>query len=291
MGKLAKILTAATAALFLVACSDIMSDLKTRSSTGTSQDWLATPLTLEAAVAGAVVTFCNTAQGPVTYKVNRGTSQTISSEESANITLAAIGDKVEFFGDNKAYALCDNGYSYIACSADCYIYGNIMSLVKSDGFKDATELEQTWTFAHFFHNNSHIKNKDAAYFLLPATTLKNCCYRGMFNGCSSLTVAPALPATTLTDYCYETMFSGCASLCAAPALPATTLANNCYGYMFSGCSKLTSVTCLATDISASNCTTNWLDGVAASGTFIKAAGATWTEGISGIPSGWTVVEK
>ena len=34
----------------------------------------------------------------------------------------------------------------------------------------------------------------------------------MFNGCTSLTQAPALPATTLSDSCYRDMFKGCASL-------------------------------------------------------------------------------
>ena len=60
--------------------------------------------------------------------------------------------------------------------------------------------------------------------------------------------------------------------------------------MFKGCTKLNSVTCLATDISATDCTTDWLSGVAATGTFTKAAAMTdWTvDSASGIPAGWTV---
>ena len=46
---------------------------------------------------------------------------------------------------------------------------------------------------------------------------------------------------------------------------------------------------MATDISASICTQNWVNGVAASGTFVKAASmSSWTTGNNGIPSGWTV---
>ena len=134
----------------------------------------------------------------------------------------------------------------------------------------------------------------AAPSLLPATTLANFCYSYMFYDCTSLTAAPSLlPATTLAENCYSEMFEGCVSLTAAPDLPATTLAENCYGEMFYGCAKLSSVTCLATDISASNCTSGWLGGVAASGTFTKAAGMTgWPTGsASGIPNGWNVVEK
>ena len=87
------------------------------------------------------------------------------------------------------------------------------------------------------------------------------------------------------------MFSGCTSLTTAPALPATTLAMSCYGSMFEGCSNLASITCAATDISAFLCTKQWLDGVAATGTFIGSSEAGWTENSSsGIPSGWTLLD-
>ena len=60
----------------------------------------------------------------------------------------------------------------------------------------------------------------------------------MFQGCTSLTTAPALPATTLDGRCYESMFQGCTSLTTAPALPATTLTDSCYRNMFSGCTSI-----------------------------------------------------
>ena len=51
------------------------------------------------------------------------------------------------------------------------------------------------------------------------------------------------------------------------------------------------ITCLATDISALFCTGNWVNGVAASGTFTKASSMTsWTSDVDGIPNGWTVVD-
>lgn len=124
---------------------------------------------------------------------------------------------------------------------------------------------------------------------LPATTLAESCYSEMFVGCSSLTTAPELPATELTDECYYSMFTNCTSLIIAPELPSTTLSSSCYEYMFSYCTSLTAIKCLATDISASDCTSNWLFGVSESGTFTKAANMnSWTTGVSGIPSGWTV---
>ena len=149
---------------------------------------------------------------------------------------------------------------------------------------------------------------------LPAETLAANCYQYMFRGCTSLTTAPNLPATTLAANCYQEMFRGCSSLTTAPDLPATTLASscyqgmfysskltqspllpaetleaNCYKEMFRDCKSLNQITCLATTISATDCLKDWVNAVAAAGTFVKAASATsWPTGVSGIPSGWTV---
>jgi len=126
---------------------------------------------------------------------------------------------------------------------------------------------------------------------LPATALTQRCYSYMFYGCTSLTTVPSnyLPATALTDYCYEQMFRNCTSLTTAPDLPAKTLTYCSYFYMFAGCTSLNYIKCLATKISATNCTKNWVDGVDSSGTFVKVSSmASWTTGVNGIPSGWTV---
>ena len=125
---------------------------------------------------------------------------------------------------------------------------------------------------------------------LPATTLGYECYGTMFAGCTSLTTAPALPATALTSSCYSSMFSGCTSMVNAPELPATTLVNWCYTNMFNGCSSLSNITCLATSSISSTNTENWVYGVSPTGTFTKASSATWSTGIDGIPSGWTVTD-
>ncbi|MBO7121985.1 MAG: hypothetical protein J6V90_01730 [Treponema sp.] len=199
---------------------------------------LTIPLTLEAAVAGATVTFNNKAAGHVNYKVNGGTAQTIASGTSKAITLDNVGDKVQFFGDNKTYQ--GSGSSNIACSEDCYIYGNIMSLIKSSNFESATTLEEKSTFSSLFKNNAHIKNKNGADLLLPATTLTESCYYGMFEGCANLAAAPMLPATTLAESCYCSMFDHCTNLTKAPELPAAEIFYNCYAYMFYFCENLAS---------------------------------------------------
>ena len=126
---------------------------------------------------------------------------------------------------------------------------------------------------------------------LPATTLGNRCCEYMFYGCTSLTTAPTvLPATTLTICCYQYMFYGCTSLTTAPALPATTLADYCYRHMFHKCTKLNYIKALFTTTPSTTYTSNWVNGVASTGTFVKNKDATWNvTGVHGIPEGWTVV--
>ena len=77
-------------------------------------------------------------------------------------------------------------------------------------------------------------------------------YRFVFTGTDSLKIAckgnienlldyetvSAGGRPTMTDQCYESMFNGCTSLTAAPALPATTLVDGCYASMFEGCTKI-----------------------------------------------------
>ena len=151
----------------------------------------------------------------------------------------------------------------------------------------ATTLAQS-CYREMFTGCTAITSVPSNY--LPVTTLANSCYYSMFQDCRALTTAPELPATTLTSECYSSMFNGCTSLTTAPELPATTLANYCYQSMFYGCRNINSITMLATDISATNCLFNWVNGVAATGTFTKAASATIPTGLNGIPSGWTVVD-
>lgn len=126
---------------------------------------------------------------------------------------------------------------------------------------------------------------------LPAMTMKNYCYRNMFNGCTSLTTAPELPATTLAQSCYSYMFSSCASLTEAPDLPATALVTGCYSYMFSNCSNLRYIKVMGLNsyYNGQSCVSDWLNGVAPSGTAVlnPASGSGAIYGFS-IPSGWTV---
>ena len=102
-----------------------------------------------------------------------------------------------------------------------------------------------------------------------------------------------LPETTLAYDCYSSMFQGCTSLTTAPELPATTLANGCYCSMFQGCTSLNYIKAMFTTAPNTSYMSNWVNGVASSGTFVKNSAAEWTSentkcGTSTYPCNWTV---
>ena len=238
------------------------------SSSTTPADMKSTPLTFEAAVAGAKVTFTINVATGVEYSTDGENWSPYTSATA--ITLAAIGDKVSFRGTNAAYS---DGtlISKISCDNDCYIYGNIMSLIKKEDFENVTTFTANNTFRRLFENNANIKNHTDAtkYLVLPATKMTANCYRNMFYGCAGLTTTPVINVDcdakgdcmermffncagltkvaegskisgNMGSYSCSEMFSGCSNLESVPSdlLPATSLATSCYYYMFQNCAKL-----------------------------------------------------
>ena len=194
------------------------------------------------------------------YRVNNGkwidwdftSSQAISAKANDVIQWKGVNH-------NGLSTDSDNDYVYFEIPNEVHLSGNVMSLI--DGIGETKVIPCEYCFCYLFEDTK-IKTVSEDF----------------------------LPATTLAESCYYQMFNGCTKLVNAPELPATTLANSCYNCMFQGCRNLQNVTCLATDISATDCTSSWLAGVASTGTFNKAAGVTWSKGVNGIPSGWTVNE-
>jgi len=256
---------------------------------------LARPLTFEAINANTTVAFSKGSNAPsvnnIEYSIDGGTTWQ-EYTYGTSIQLASVGNKVSFRGTNTCYGSHSNE-SYcckFSCSDDCYIYGNIMSIINKNNYAINTTLTGTYSFSNLF-NNTKICNHPTKSLNLPATSLTYYCYYKMFYGCTKLTTAPVLPATTLASGCYKGMFQGCTGLTSAPELSATTLTNSCYYEMFSGCTNLQNVTCLATSgINTNGSTRYWLSNVKATGTFTKATGASWPEGRDGIPSGWTTID-
>lgn len=172
-------------------------------------------------------------------------------------------------------------------SKSCNVLGDPMSLYYGDNAKDYATMPYNYSFAYLFYNCTTIV--DASNLILDRK-LKSYAYYYTFYGCKGLKYPPELPQTTITSSCYRRMFQGCTALLRSPKLPALTLQSNCYEYMLNSCSKCAEITMLATNISASNCLLGWVNAIKSSGTFYKNKDATWTTtGISGVPSGWTVV--
>ncbi len=220
----------------------------------------------------------------VEYSLNGQAKRELEDEQHVEVSA---GDKICFYRNYEEDAKAIIIPFKIVCDSECYVYGNVMSLIDSDGFAEAKEVP-SGSLLGLFAGNTCIKNHDTYDLVLPAKTLAASCYAFMFAGCNKLERAPELPATQLAYRCYESMFSGCSNLTTAPVLPAKTLADHCYYYMFNGCSSLNSITCLATDISAPECTTNWVSGVASTGTFTRhPLGIEWETGSNGIPSTWS----
>ena len=222
----------------------------------------------------------------IEYSINNGSWVPVTASTSPTSINVVANDEVRFRGTNTTYAGSKSNYDgFDGGTAVFDIEGNIMSLVYGDNFVGSTALTGTYNFCSMFKQTNVIS---AENLILPATSLTQYCYRAMFSKATTLEVAPALPATTLSMGCYYYMFEDCA-ITEAPELTVQTLAQQCYYCMFTGCTSLSYIRCIATNISAGSALTNWVSAVAATGTFVKASGTTWSTGASGIPTGWIVV--
>lgn len=208
------------------------------------------------AINGGYLSISNPNELTIEYKLEKNDWTSINYSYIRILTKA--GERVWFRGHNESY----NGFIF-RNDGDFYLYGNLMSLIAGDDFKDKTELTGDETFTGIFSYNTTFYNHPTKDIELPATTLTNNCYGNMFFRCQNLTRAPKLPAKNLTERCYAAMFGYCTSLkefpemaatdmaylsCAwmmeysgieeAPELPAMNLARACYEYMFAGCTNL-----------------------------------------------------
>lgn len=153
------------------------------------------PLTIKAKENGTTVTFTDRSSGKVTWITSDGRSGIINLMNNT-VSLAA-GQRVWFIGDgtNNAFGSgTESASSRIALNKDCEVYGNIMSLLGPD-FATATTLPGNNTFAYLFSGQTHLKNSAEEGLILPATTLTEGCYKGLFKGCTGLSrVISAKPA-------------------------------------------------------------------------------------------------
>ena len=222
-----------------------------------------TPLTLEA-ISDGEITFVY--ENPylisltdIEYQKNGGEWTTYTWNDPIAVVS---GDKVAFRGNNETYSGNGTSVGRIVSTADVYVYGNVMSLIHAEDFATNFTLTGSSNFASLFRAgfdyttfstipNTTIQNHPTKDIVLPATTLTNMCYMGMFSGCQGLTRVPELPATEMTVACYAEMFST-TGLTQAPVLPCTEMTPysydpetweesgsiDCYMSMFQNCVNL-----------------------------------------------------
>ena len=166
---------------------------------------------------------------------------------TTTITLANVGDKVYFRGNNTTFSESNSIYYKFVMSGKIAASGNIMSSL--DTTCQSTTISNNYCYYYMFSSCTSLTTAPT----LPATTLADYCYSYMFSRCTSLTTAPALPATTLAKYCYQSMFYNCSSLTTVSVLPATTLAAYCCQHMFHGCTSLTTAPALPATTLAACC--------------------------------------
>ena len=174
-----------------------------------------TPLTLVAAEDGKITVTFNggiTLANDIHYTVNGGEEQTIAKNTSGayDITVEK-GDVVQFFSINtslgesavaatRGFTRVDTSAKYINIkpSMKTEIYGNVMSLLKGkDNFANADAIEANNAFYGLFAGAEKLVNSTERKLVLPATTLKEGCYKEMFYDCSKLNHVACL-ATDIT---------------------------------------------------------------------------------------------
>lgn len=112
-----------------------------------------------------------------------------------------IGKKVSFRGDRATEETGSSIYMNIQCDGDCYIYGNVMSLLSKDNYATMTELPYEHTFQNLFKDNKYISHAEGKDLVLPATKLLKNCYAQMFSGCVNFNYVKCLATDISADQC------------------------------------------------------------------------------------------
>nr|WP_296846120.1 hypothetical protein [Treponema sp.] len=165
------------------------------------------PLTLEAIAAGSI-TITNP-WSTLKFTKNGGELTSCGGAAEHDIIVEA-NDIICFYAESSG-----NSANYgtknmeISCTADCYVYGNIMSLVTletgatsaSQWNPEETTLTTGYAFNRLFWQNSHIKNHATKTLYLPAATLTESCYSNMFTECTILSYIKCLATNISAESC------------------------------------------------------------------------------------------
>lgn len=200
------------------------------------------------------------------------------------------GETILLKGTTARYGTSTNYASFEGSDVHFNAYGNLLSLSNGNSFSGQTSIGNTGSY-HFRNFFSYCNCHSMKNLVLSDNTL-NGTYAWFAQWNTYLTEAPeVLPMNSIAQDACKSMFRGTA-IERSPEIIATALTgSNGMQNMFNSCSNLNYVKCLASSGTAYGYSYGWLDGVSATGTFVKAQGATWASGVNGIPEGWTVIEE
>lgn len=252
---------------------------------------------------------------------------TLTTGQTKTIATLASGATLMMYGTNNTLGTAYNRGHFFRGSQNYEISGEISSLVNGSNTSD-TELsgKGTYTFAQLFSGDTHLVS--AENLKISSTALPQSCFNSTFRDCTKLVKAPELPSTILGKETYSSMFESCTALAYPPTqlyftsvqsdsynrmfcmsrsskitTPAMTYSPKMFGnwgsvnpatsnmQMFCGNGNLTNIYCYWTNNSGSfGVIANWVNYTADSGvTFYKRSTQSFQSGVSGIKTGWTVV--
>lgn len=190
--------------------------------------------------------------------------------------------------DASFYGKCESMF------ADC---GKVVSGGGYSGLQTITGSITVDSMANTYNLFGHMFQNCYALATLPNIVFNTnkagrYCFYYMFAGCYSITEVPSTfleSIEVLDTCCCYYMFNNCLSLTEATTPPAVEGKYACYDYMFKGCTNLAKVHCmLDVQNKQTSYTSDWLYGVAQTGTFYSRSGSDWARSVNGIPADWTV---
>ena len=129
--------------------------------------------------------------------VSNGTDYNLVKACDSSKETILFGEKLQIRGIDKWNSDCS---LKVTCAGGAKVSGKMAGSLTPE-YAASTA---SYKLASFFKGSTGLK--DASGLDLGDIVLASSCYNSMFNGCTSLTQAPALPATTLANNCYRTMF-------------------------------------------------------------------------------------
>ena len=131
-----------------------------------------------------------------------------------------------------------NNKSFTGQLDNCIVYGNAMSLVSQDNYRNKYDFPKNNRLESLF-SGCNITN--AENLILQATGTTDSCYAHMFYNCTELIKPPKRIANAEAhNNTYEGMFQGCTALTSAPTTSISQLKRYSCSKMFYNCSSLVS---------------------------------------------------